>query len=384
MNILIAPNAFKNSIDANDAARAIKEGLLQSKLKCTCECFPVADGGDGTAALLLEKLNGTIVHAKVHDPLGRKISSSFGMIDNANTAVIELADASGLRLLKAEEYDPIETSTFGTGEMILHALDKGAKKLVLGIGGSATVDGGTGILKALGMRFFNAEENELQNLPEDLMHLAAVDTSNIDERIFSTEIIVLCDVQNFLLGEKGAAKIFGPQKGATPDEVKALEARLTKWWDVTLRQEAKDMSVIKHGGAAGGVAAGLTTYLNAKLVNGIDYFLQLTNFDRALQNANLVITGEGSIDEQTLEGKGPFGVAQKAKEKNLPVIALGGKIPLHISDSLEKYFDVILPINNEILSPAIFQEAKENLIRTAMQLGNILAINPGSVIDIDL
>jgi glycerate kinase len=374
MRILIAPNAFKNSIDATDAAKAIKDGLLKSKLKCICECFPVADGGDGTASLLIEKLKGTNIQTKVHDPLGREIFSSFGMIGNGNAAVIELADASGLRLLKPEDYDPLETSTFGTGEMIADALDKGAKKIILGIGGSATVDGATGILKALGMRFLDAKENELQNLPENLVHLAAIDTSNIDERIFNTEIIVLCDVQNFLLGEQGAAKVFGPQKGATPSEVKTLEACLTKWRDITLRQTGKDMSVIKHGGAAGGVAAGLATYLNATLVNGIDYFLQLTHFDEALHNADLVITGEGSVDEQTLHGKGPFGVAKKAKEKNLPVIALGGKVPLRPGDALKEYFDAILPINNEPLSPVIFQQAKENLVRTATELGDILAI----------
>jgi glycerate kinase len=374
MNILIAPNAFKNSIDAKDAAEAIKEGLQQSKLKCNCECFPIADGGDGTAALLIKKLNGTLIHTEVHDPLSRIIFSSFGMIDDGNTAVIELADASGLRLLKPEEYDPIKTTTFGTGEMILDALDKGAKKIILGVGGSATVDGGTGILKALGMRFLDAKENELEKFPADLLRLSSIDTSKIDERIFDTEIVVMCDVQNFLLGEKGAAAVFGPQKGATSDKVKTLEASLTRWRDVTLRQTVKDMSVIKHGGAAGGVAAGLATYLNAKLVNGIDYFLQLTNFNKALQKKNLIITGEGSIDEQTLEGKGPFGVAQKAKEKGLPVIALGGKVPLRPSDSLKEYFDVILPINNEPLSPEIFQQARENLIRTAAELGDILAI----------
>jgi glycerate kinase len=374
MHILIAPNAYKNSIDAKAAADAIKKGFMQSKLKCTCHCFPVADGGDGTAELLLEKLGGSLTHTKVRDPLGRKISSSFGFIDGGNTAVIELADASGLRLLKPEEYDPLVTSTFGTGEMILDALDKGAKKIILGIGGSATVDGGTGILQALGMRFFDARENELHHLPGELLQLSSVDPSGIDERIRNTEIIVLCDVQNLLLGEKGAASVFGPQKGATDKDVTTLEAYLTRWWDVTLRQLALDMSPIGHGGAAGGVAAGLAIYLDAKLVNGIDYFLDLTGFDEALQTADLVITGEGSIDEQTLGGKGPFGVAQRAKEKRLPVIALGGKIPLCISDSMKEYFDVILPINNDPLSPILFEQAKENLVRTATELGDMLAI----------
>jgi len=374
MNILIAPNAFKNSIDAKDAAEAIKEGLQQSKLKCNCECFPVADGGDGTAALLIEKLNGTIIHVKAHDPLGRKIFASFGMIDDGNTAVIELADASGLRLLKPQEYDPLHASTFGTGEMIIDALDKGAKKIILGIGGSATVDGGTGILKALGVRFLDAKENELEKLPEALMHLASIDTSTIDERIFKTEIVVMCDVQNFLLGEKGAAKVFGPQKGATPDDVAKLEKCLQQFRNISLQQTGTDMNSLKHGGAAGGVAAGLSVWLNAKLVNGIEYFLNATHFNHALKNADILITGEGSIDEQTLQGKAPFGVAKKAKEKNIPVIGLAGKIPLQQNEELNKWFDVLVSINNETDLEKSMRHTKENLTRTAKMLGDLIAL----------
>jgi glycerate kinase len=258
-------------------------------------------------------LNGTIVHTKLHDPLQRQIHSSFGFISETSTAIIELADASGLRLLQPEEYDPVHASTFGTGEMMLHTLDAGAKKIILGIGGSATIDGATGILKALGTRFFAGHGNELHQLPSDLVKLASVDISAIDKRIFDVEIVILCDVENLLLGENGAANIFGPQKGATRENIKEIEAGLTRWRNVTFRQTEKDMSMIKYGGAAGGVAAGLATFLNARLVNGIDYFLQLTNFEKHLQKADIVITGEGSIDEQTLEGKGPFGVAQKAK-----------------------------------------------------------------------
>lgn len=373
MHVLIAPNSFKNSIDAKDAANAIKEGLLQSRLDCRCECFPVADGGDGTAALLIEKLNGKTIHTKVHDPVGRIITASFGLIDDEKTAVIELANASGLKLLQPSEYNPLCATTFGTGEMILHALEKGAHKIIMGIGGSATVDGATGILKALGVRFFDTNKNELQHLPEHLAHLSFVDTSSIDKRIFNTEIVVLCDVQNILLGVNGAANVFGPQKGATPKDVKTLETVLTKWRDVTLKQTSKDMAIIEHGGAAGGVASGLAAYLNAKLVNGIDYFLQLTGFDEALQNADMVITGEGSIDEQTLQGKAPFGVAFKAKEKNIPVIALAGRVPLNSNAALKKYFDVLLPINNEP-SENFLEHTKENLKRTATELGNLLVL----------
>lgn len=373
MQVLIAPNSFKNSLDAKDAANAIREGLLQGRLNCTCECFPVADGGDGTAVLLIEKLSGQTIHTKVHDPLDRIITASFGLIDDGKTAVIELANASGLKLLQPSEYNPLRTTTFGTGEMILHALEKGVDKIIMGIGGSATVDGATGILKALGARFFDAKETELQHLPEDIIHLSFVDTSNIDKRIFNTGIVVLCDVQNILLGVTGAANVFGPQKGATPDNVKTLEAALTRWRDITLKQTGRDMSTIEHGGAAGGVAAGLAAYLNAKLVNGIDYFLQLTGFDEALQNADIVITGEGSIDEQTLQGKAPFGVACKAKEKNIPVIALAGRVPLTSDAALKKYFDVLLPINNEP-SENFLEHTKENLKRTATEFSNLLAI----------
>jgi len=373
MHILIAPNSFKNSIDAKNAANAIKEGLLQSKLDCICECFPVADGGDGTATLLVEKLNGTIIHTNVHDPLSRMIDAPFGLIDNGKTAMIELADASGLKLLQPSEYNPLRATTFGTGEMILHAVEKGVTKIIIGIGGSATVDGATGILKALGARFYDANKNELQQLPEQLIHLSFVDTSNIDKRIFNTEIVLLCDVKNFLLGENGAASVFGPQKGATKEDINKLEAALTKWCNVTLKETGKDMSMIEHGGAAGGVAVGLAAYLNAKLVNGIDYFLQLTDFDAALQNADIVITGEGSIDEQTLHGKAPFGIACKAKEKNILVIALAGRVPLQSSPELKKYFDVLLPINNGP-SENFLSQTTENLIRTAIELGNLLAI----------
>ena len=376
MHILIAPNAFKNSLDAQQVAEAIYAGLQQSSLGCTCTCFPVADGGDGTGKLLLQKLNGRIIAAQVHDPLFRKTEALFGLIDNDKTAVIELADASGLRLLQSHEYDPLHATTFGTGELIKSALEKGVEKIILCIGGSATVDGGAGILQALGIRFLDADKNILHNIPEDLIHLFSIDTSGLDKRIFNCEIIILCDVKNKLLGENGAAKIFAPQKGAKENEVEKLEAALAKFAEITHQQTGKDITAITHGGASGGVAAGLSAFLNAQLVNGIEYFLTLTNFQQALQKADLVITGEGSIDEQTLQGKGPFGVAQIAKEKNIPVIGIAGKIP-HINDpQLQQYFTALFTITNEPIEISIaLQQTKENLIRTACAIGNILAIN---------
>lgn len=376
MHILIAPNAFKNSLTAAVAASAIQKGLQQSSLSCTSECFPIGDGGDGTAELLVQKCHGSVVSAQVSDPLMRKINSCFGLTDNGATAVIEMADASGLRLLVPNEYDPLQATTFGTGELIRHALDSGVNKIILCIGGSATVDGGTGILQALGVRFLNEDYKELFNLPEELVNLCAIDLSGLDQRILHCGLTILCDVDNHLLGARGAANIFGPQKGASLNDVNKLESALTQLCKITFEQTGKDMASIKHGGAAGGVAAGLKTFLNAELVNGIDEFLAITRFEEALQKAGLVITGEGSIDEQTLQGKGPYGVAKRAKETGLPVIGLAGKVPLLPGGGLMEYFDVLLSIGN---GPADIEKAMkdtaENLTRTARALGNMLNVN---------
>lgn len=375
MHILIAPNAFKNSLDASKVAVAIEQGLQLSKLKCTTERFPIADGGDGTGSLIIEKCKGKIVSKEVHDPLGRKINAYFGLIDGDKVAVIEMADASGLRLLKKEELNPLKTSSFGTGELIKSALDNGANKVIIAMGGSATVDGGCGILRALGITFLDADGGNLLTTPEGLTNLAKVDDSKLDPRIADCEIVILCDVNNKLLGEQGAASVFGPQKGASPDDVKMLETFLKKFAEITLVQTGIDISEIKHGGAAGGATAGLHAWLNAKLVNGIDYFLSLTNFDKALVHTDIIITGEGSIDNQTLQGKGPYGVALKAKNKNIPVIGLGGKIPLEPDAELERYFNVLLSINNEPVDMAdAMANTEKNLIRTAILVGDLIAI----------
>lgn len=374
MHILIAPNAFKNSLDAAKVAEAISNGLRRSKLQCTTSCFPVADGGDGTAGLLIDHLNGEWIHTNVHDPFMRKIHSSFGWIEKDKTAIIELAAASGLRLLKPVEYDPLTATTFGTGELILKALEKNANKIILCIGGSATVDGGTGSLKALGVKFFDANGNELDDLPATLSSLAEIDIVSCDKRINKTPIIILCDVENPLLGSNGAAKIFGPQKGASENDVQLLENKLAKFNEIVLRKTGKEMATLKHGGAAGGVAAGLHTFLDADLVNGIDYFLQITGFEKELVKANMVITGEGNIDLQTLHGKGPFGVAKKAKEFSLPVIGMAGKVSGE--GSLHQYFDQLISINDDEadLETAI-KNTYTNLERAAQRLGDLLSLS---------
>ena len=380
MHILIAPNAFKNSLTANAAASAIEKGLQQSSLNCTTECFPIADGGDGTAAIIIKQLQGKLVSMQVHDPLGRIITASFGLIKNGKTAVIEMADASGLRLLRNDELNPLRATSYGTGEMIKKALELGVNKILIAMGGSATVDGATGILRTLGIKFLGDDGEELNNLPESLTGLKSIDHSGIDQRILNCEVIVLCDVDNMLLGYNGSAAVFGPQKGADGDAVKKLDAALSKFNDITLQQFGKNMATAKYGGTAGGAAAGLYAHINAKLVNGIDYLLQLTNFDQSLQKSDLLITGEGSIDEQTLNGKGPFGVASRAKAKGIPFIGLAGKIPAANNQKLNEYFNVLMAIGNE---PSDIETAlvrtEENLIRTAKGIGEMLCIGTKNI-----
>ncbi len=374
MHILIAPNAFKNSLDAARVAEAISNGLHKSKLQCTTSCFPVADGGDGTAGLLIDYLKGEWIHTNVHDPLMREISSSFGWIEREKTAIIELAAASGLRLLKPAEYSPLTATTTGTGELILKALEKKAIRIILCVGGSATVDGGTGILKALGIKFYDENRSELNDLPAALPSLAEIDTTNCDRRMKDTRIIILCDVANPLLGPNGAATMFAPQKGASEIEVELLESQLAKFNDIVLYKMGKDMSAIRHGGAAGGVAAGLHTFFNAELVNGIDYFLKATGFEKELAKANMVITGEGSIDLQTLQGKGPFGVAKKAKELLLPVIGMAGRVSALVDKTLQQYFDQLISINdNEANLETAIKNTFTNLEKASQHFGDLLS-----------
>jgi glycerate kinase len=375
MHILVAPNAFKNSLSAEDAAEAIRQGLLDSGFPCSIQCFPIGDGGDGTASLIVKQINGHFENVQATDPMGKKIDCRIGFSADLQTAVIEMADISGLKLLQQNEPDPLHATSFGTGELIRKALDKGTRKIILGIGGSATIDGGCGALQALGIRFLDKSKNVINGLPENLVHLDSIDVSGMDKRIEQTELIVLCDVNNFLLGDTGAAAVFGPQKGASPEDVVKLEKSLTRLREVSFRQTGKDMNAIRHGGAAGGIAAGLQIFLGANLAQGIEYFLDTTGFDKELEKASLLITGEGGIDLQTLEGKGPYGVATRAKKKNIPVIGLAGRVPSEPDETLDYYFDMLMEIGRagEDSRTAMLHTA-ENLRHTAAQLGKMLSI----------
>ena len=373
MHILICPNAFKNSLSAREAANAIQHGLSKSNLEFTSECFPIADGGDGTAALITELSGGKFIETTVHDPLGRRIKAQYGLIHKGTTAVIDMASASGLKLHDPSELNPMQASSIGTGELITDALDKGIRKILIGMGGTATVDGGCGILESLGVKFFNAQNQVIKPVPENLLTLSRIDTTNLDSRIKDCECILICDVTNYLLGRKGAARIFGPQKGASKKTVLMLEKAMSQFNLVAQKTTSINLNKLPGGGAAGGAAAGVTTFLNAKSVKGANYFLSLTNFDRALEKADVVITGEGSIDLQTLSGKGPYAVAIKAYNSKIPVIALAGKVPITNNVKIQKYFPVLLSIGNEPTDyTTAIQNTKINLERISLQIGNFL------------
>ena len=380
MHILIAPNAFKNSLSAPQAADLIASGLQESKLECTMETFPIGDGGDGTARMINHYGKGAVGVAQVHDPLGRQITASYGMLDGGRTAVLDLAEASGLKWLKESEYNPLAASTRGTGELIRDAVQKGAKKILLGVGGSATVDGGCGILQSMGIRFLGSSGKPLNILPAELVQLEQIDFSGLDPAIRDIELIILCDVENKLLGQDGAAGVFGPQKGATSQVVDRLEASLQQLTDITRLQTGLDLGGIVHGGAAGGVAASLHCFLGARLVSGIEYFLDITAFDEALDRSDILITGEGSIDIQTLFGKGPYGVARRARQRGVPVIGLAGQVPVAAEPALKAYFDVLISTGNQ---PSGLQDAMEhaaeNLQRTASEMGNLMALGKGGI-----
>ncbi len=324
--ILICPNAFKGSLTASDAARAIAEGVARVGTYETL-CLPLADGGDGTLETLVEATGGSLHSVVVRDPLGRAVHAAWGRLGGAqrDTAVIEMAQASGLRLLSPAEYDPLHASTFGTGELMLHALEAGCRKLLVGIGGSATNDGGAGMAQALGFRLLDGEGREL---PPGGSALARLERIEIDaSRLpFGLEVIVACDVDNPLSGPEGAAAVYGPQKGATAAQVQELDTALIHYAAILHRTFGRSVAEEPGAGAAGGLGAGLMAFCAARLQPGTEMALEVTGFDALLAGCDLVLTGEGRIDGQTARGKVIAGVARRAKAAGVPVIALAGSV----------------------------------------------------------
>lgn len=319
--IVIAPDSFKESMTAAEAGRALQMGLSAALPETTeYNIVPMADGGEGTMQALHSALGGAYQRIQVQNALGAPVEAQYSYVFNQAT------EASGLERISAEERNPLLTSTFGTGQLILDALEKGAQKIILGIGGSATNDGGTGMLRALGARFFDAAGEALPEGGASLKRLERIDLSAMDDRLKGVEFEIVCDVDNPLLGERGATQTYGAQKGASEADLEVLEDALTQYRDVLITTFNQDYSEVLGAGAAGGTGIALHAFLSAELTRGIDVILRETDLETRLKDADLCITGEGKIDAQTIYGKTPIGVAEVAQRRNVPVIAVCGVV----------------------------------------------------------
>ena len=325
MKIVIAPDSFKGNLTALEVAELIEKGIRRVYSKAEIVKVPMADGGEGTVRSLVDATKGRIIRKEVTGPLGKRVKASYGILGDKKTAIIEMASASGLPLVPKKKRNPLLTTTYGTGELIRAALDRGCRKIIVGIGGSATVDGGAGMAQALGVRLLDKKAREIGFGGGALGNLERIDISKLDKRIRKTKVLVASDVDNPLTGPKGAAKVYAPQKGATPSMVKKLEENLKKYALIIKRDLKKDIKDIPGTGAAGGLGAGLIAFLNAKIRLGVDIVIETVGLEKHLKDADLVITGEGKMDSQTIYGKTPIGVAKLAKKHNVPVVAIVGE-----------------------------------------------------------
>ena len=341
MRVVIAPDSFKGSVSALGVAQAMERGVRAVFPDAEVRQVPIADGGEGTVEALVTATRGRLEERTVRGPFGEPVRARWGVLGDGQTAVIEMAAASGLPLVPKDRRDPRVTSTYGTGELVRAALEAGLTKLVIGIGGSATNDGGTGLARALGVRFLDAAGAELPEGGAALGRLARIDLAGLDSRLASAEILVACDVDNPLTGPRGASAVYGPQKGATPQMVADLDAALGHYARVAQAATGRDVALHPGAGAAGGLGAGLLFFTPARLRPGVDIVLETTGFVELVRGADLVLTGEGRTDFQTAMGKAPVGVAQAAKRHGVPVVCLAGGLGDGADDVLAKGIDAL-------------------------------------------
>ena len=324
--IVIAPDSFKGSVAAREVADSAERAVREVFPACEVVKIPLGDGGEGTMDALLAALGGERVSCRVRDPLSRPLWADYAILEDGRTAIVEMARASGLPLLAPAERDPSQATTYGTGELIRDALERGCRRFLLAIGGSATNDGGTGLLRALGYRFLDGRGEELEPCGAALARIAVVDRSGVSPALREASFTVACDVDNPLYGERGAAEVFARQKGADDAMVRMLDAGLRNYARVIERATGTRVDELPGAGAAGGLGAGLVAFLGAELKPGIQMVLEATRFDERIQGADLIITGEGKLDRQTCMGKAPWGVSRAATRQGIPVIALGGSV----------------------------------------------------------
>lgn len=378
MKVIFAPDSFKESLSAPAVVAALARGFQRVIPQLEAVLLPVADGGEGTTEALVSATGGQLFEQVVTDPLGRPITAQWGLLGGQTEpmAVIETAAASGLHLLTLDERNPCLTSTFGTGELVRAALDAGVRRFIIGLGGSATNDAGAGFLQALGAQLLDQAGQALRPGGLALSGLQQIDLSQLDPRLASCRFEVACDVNNPLTGIKGASAVFGPQKGADAQMVAALDAALSHFAKLAEPVTGRDFSLLPGAGAAGGLGAALTGFLNAELRSGIDIVLDALDFDSYLNGAQLVITGEGRIDSQTIHGKTPIGVARRAKRQGLPVVAVAGSVSADAAVVYQHGIDAVFSIMQGVATlPQALQEASSNLERTAESIARLWQIS---------
>lgn len=373
--LVIAPDSFKESLTALEAADAIEEGFRQIFPDSEYVRVPMADGGEGTLQSLIDATHGEMKQATVTDPMGQSIQAAYGILGSGKQAVIEMATASGLELVPPDQRDPMKATSWGLGDLIRAVLDDGVSEIIIGIGGSATNDGGAGMIQSLGGKLLDKNGEQIPKGGAGLRELERIDLSEFEPRLAAVRITVASDVDNPLTGEKGASYIYGPQKGAIEEQVRELDENLQRFADVIQRDLAKDVTQVKGAGAAGGVGAALMTFMDAEIRRGGELIAELLDLTEKLKASDLVITGEGGINYQTIYGKTPIVVAKAAKQFDLPVIAIAGSLSEGFESVYEEGIDAVFSILPEIVElETALDQGYENLVKTARNIAALLKI----------
>ncbi|UDJ81514.1 glycerate kinase [Kosakonia oryzae] len=373
MKIVIAPDSYKESLSALEVATAIERGFREIFPSAEYIKIPVADGGEGTVEAMVAATNGRIVTVAVKGPLGEQAEGFYGISGDEQSAFIEMAAASGLEMVPPAKRDPLITTSWGTGELIRHALDAGVKHIIIGIGGSATNDGGAGMVQALGAKLLDEQDRQIAPGGAALESLARIDLRELDKRLAGCRIEVACDVTNPLTGEAGASAVFGPQKGATPEMIARLDKALAHYAEIIARDLDIDVLNLAGGGAAGGMGAALYAFCGAELRQGIEIVTDALALDKHVRDADLVITGEGRIDSQTVHGKVPVGVAKVAKRYNIPVIGIAGSLTADVGVVHDHGIDAVFSVLYTICTlEKALANAGENVRMTARNVAAVL------------
>ncbi|WP_455538943.1 glycerate kinase family protein [Terrisporobacter sp.] len=377
MKIVISIDSLKGSLSSIEAANAIKKGIENSKLDAQVEIKPLADGGEGTVDALVEGMDGKRKVVEVCGPATKKVKATYGILNNSNTTIMEMAQAAGITQVSGDEKNPLTTTTYGVGEMIKDAIDEGCRNFVMGIGGSATNDAGVGMLQALGFKFYD-ENDEIVGLGGQVLNkIKKIDASEKLKELDECNFKIACDVNNPLFGENGAAHIFGPQKGATPEIVEELDKGLKNFAEVVKKDLGKDLAETPGAGAAGGLGYGFLVFLNSKLESGVKIILDETKLEESVKDADIVVTGEGRLDNQTAMGKAPIGVAKLAKKYGAKVIAIAGCLTDDAVACNDEGIDAFFAIVNKATTLEEAMErgnSEKNMINTATQIFNLVRV----------